>query len=1649
MPIKHFISLLFICLACYAEASNDTPSNITYIKNNGQWNSTVLYQADFRGGRLFLEKNAVTYLFYPQDGLTRLHPHNRADKTHRTTSKAEKDNIILNFHSVRMEFLESSSLAATTQLSNKPFYNNYYRGKDASKWVSKVPISEDVIYNDLYEGVSLKAFSSNNDFRYDFTVNPQTDASVIKMKFTGQDKLSILNGKLIISTSVGDIAQEAPYAYQVEEGKQHQVNCRYKLRENIVAIEITGDYNHNLPLIIDPTLVFATFTGSTADNWGMSASYDNQGNGYTSGICFGKGYPATLGAFQQTTNDTLNFDIVVSKFNSTGSNLLFSTYLGGSINEAPESIIVDNNNNLLVLGHSYSSDFPITTGAYDISQNGGSDIIVTKFNATGTALLGSTFIGGSGDDGVNYSDDEGTLGSLKYNYADNGRGDIILDNNNNIYIASCTESTDFPSTAGCLQNANKGMQDGCVFKLNTTLTSLTWSTYLGGSANDAAYNLAVDNNNSVYVTGGTESLDFPVSPGALNSSYGGNIDGFLIHISSGGNAILQSTYIGTSDYDQSYFVQLDKANNVYIYGQTSGNYPITTGVYSNANSGQFIHAFNPTLSSTLFSTEFGTGKGTPDIVPSAFLIDKCSNIYISGWGGALIGYNNSTSSTTGMPVTANAIQPGTDGMDFYFLVLQKNASALWYASFFGGDNGSQEHVDGGTSRFDKSGIIYQAICEGCAISRNSLGQYLPNSDMPTTPTAWSTTDKSPNCNNALVKYKFDLNQTSAVLSTNPTSTGCAPFTVNFTNQSINAVHYNWSFGDGNTATSTNTSHTFTIPGTYTITLVAIDSSTCNMVDTTYAVVTVNPSPVLSINSSTICAGNTATLSVNGASTYTWSTSATTPSIVQSPATTTQYTVTGMGIGVNTCTGSITSTITVNSLPNIIVPNSVLCIGNTATLTASGALSYTWNTSATGANIIQSPTVTTNYTVTGTDSNSCVNTATVNIKVNPLPVIHVPNGDTICAGHVTQLIANGATTYTWSTNTIGVSISPSPMINTNYTVTGTDLNGCVNTATISISVNPSPTLIINNATICVGNTATLTVSGASTYTWNTGITTPFIVQSPLTTSQYTVTGTNLGTNACTSSITGTITVNPLPKIIVPNSAICIGNTATLTASGATTYTWNTLAISAFIVQSPTVTTNYTVTGTDSNSCVNTATVSIKVNPLPIVKVNKDTICSGTSALLTANGAATYTWSTSETGSSISPYPTTTSNYTVTGTDLNGCVNTATTSIWVNPSPDISVTGSIICIGSSATLTASGASSYTWSTGQVETSIIATPTVTSYYTVSSTNGICVSSRIATVTVMVNHTRIAGTGTLSVCAGDSIKIKTLSTYASYTWNTGQNTPTIEAFHTGIYFVNTIDTNGCKGIDSVKVFEDSPVALPVHDTTICSGETAQLHVTQGYYIYLWSPALSLNKDNIYNPIAHPIINTTYTVSVTNGVCINTNTLTIYVNPSPKVTVKPNYSLVLAGESIILHASSTDSCSWYPTTWLSCVDCNTNIATPDNDITYTITAINNEGCSTSTTATVQIQVESTFYLPNTFTPNNDGRNDTFKPAYTNIYNYKMVIFDRWGLLLFQSTNPDEGWDGIYRNGACQQDVYVYKVEYMDNVTTDFHSLSGHVNLIR
>jgi ankyrin repeat protein len=374
-----------------------------------------------------------------------------------------------------------------------------------------------------------------------------------------------------------------------------------------------------------------------------------------------------------------------------------------------------------------------------------------------------------------------------------------------------------------------------------------------------------------------------------------------------------------------------------------------------------------------------------------------------------------------------------------------------------------------------------------------------------------------------------------------------------------------------------------------------------------------------------------------------------------------------------------------ALPLISISGSAaICTGDATTLTASGVSTYTWSTSATTATVSVSPTITTTYTVNGSDvSTGCTGVETTTVTVNPVPTLTLSaTKNAVCYGDSTTLTVSGANTYTWtgsgccggSANSATVTVRPyfSSMA---FDVYATDINGCTNASFINIIVNNPSTVTVNSPTTCAGSPVVLTGGGATSYTWSTTATTSTISVAPTGNASYTVTGTDA--NTCTNTAVSNVTVNSLPTLTITAnaSAICIGSTATLTATGSgagsLNYSWTNGIING-VSFTPTITATNTVTVTDANNCSNTGTVSIVVNPLPTVTASSATVCGGSPAILTAGGTSTsYSWSTGANTATVSVSPTVTTTYTVTGTDVNACINSATGTVNApaNPMPYI--------------------------------------------------------------------------------------------------------------------------------------------------------------------------------------------------------------------------------------------------------------------------------------------------------------------------------------------------------------------------------------------
>jgi gliding motility-associated-like protein len=905
--------ILVLLLFSYRLSATPPENKIRFIENKNQWDISVRFRADIPGGKLYLQEKSLIYSFYDTEASQFSHGHrDSSTHTHPIARNQPEQPGMINMHTVAVEFLNAQTPHRITGNNPGPTYYNYFLSEDTARWATHVLAYENVVYSGLYDGINFKMYSSEHQLKYDFMVAPHANPEMIQLKYQGAN-VWLEHGNLYVRTSLGEMIEQRPYAYQLVNGQKKEVPCAYILENNILSFSFPQGFDDEQELVIDPLLIFSTYSGSLSDNWGNTATFDEAGNLYSAGIVFnsGAGFPVTPGAYQVSNRGM--WDVGILKYDSAGSQLLYATYLGGGSTEIPHSLIINSKGELLVFGTTSSNNFPITAGAYQnafkggflfypfdayggITYANGSDLFIAKLNPDGSALLSSTYLGGSDNDGVNYFDSP-----LTRNYGDQFRGEVIVDAEDNVYIATNTASADFPVVQGFQTTYGGGSQDAVVVKMDKDLSQMLWSTYYGGNMVDAAFSIQLDALMNVYIAGGSNSANLTMTSEAFRTTLAGSVDGFAAKISFTGDSLMSSTFLGTPAYDQAYFIDLDEDENIYLLGQTQGNYAVSQGVYSNPNSGQFIQKLNNQMSISMLSTVFGSGANSPDISPTAFLVNECGNLLISGWGGAvnspsifvgnqLVQRNYVGGNTFGMPITDDADQPITDGSDFYMMVLEKDATSLLYATYFGG-SASHEHVDGGTSRFDRRGIVYQAVCAGCG----------GNSDFPTTPGAWSNTNNSTNCNNAA--FKYDLTTLDARLATNSPEgdmpgldAGCFPLTILFLNRSIGGESFIWDLGDGTTTTQPDSIiHTYEEPGIYNIVLTAIDENTCLKEDFDYGTITVYEVDFAVIDSVSICFGEGKELSASGGVTYQWSpaqglsnTASANP--VASPDTTTTYNV---------------------------------------------------------------------------------------------------------------------------------------------------------------------------------------------------------------------------------------------------------------------------------------------------------------------------------------------------------------------------------------------------------------------------------------------------------------------------------------------------------------------------------------------------------------------------------------------------------------------------------------------------------------------------------------------------------------------------------------------------------------------------------------
>ena len=840
--------------------ANPVWAQTQFVENKGQWDAKVNFRNDFSNGSFFLENQGFTVLLQDPADMQAL-----SERMHGHLPTNGQD-LVLHSQSYKVDFLSGNAHSKGEPDKILPTYNNYFLGKDQSKWAGDCKIYQAVTYPDIYPNIDVRYYSESGNLKYDIVVRPGGNVNAIAMRYSGVQQLQVKNKELVIGTSLGPVKELYPYSYQVQQGKKETIDCRYIVKDNVVTFKV-GEHSPNATIVIDPTLIFSTFTGSGVDNWGYTATPGPGGSFFAGGIAFGAGYPVSPGAYQTIFHGGVNedntgvYDIAIIKFSADGSQRLYATFLGGTGNEQPHSMICDPQGNLIIAGRSNSLDYPLKPAGNKLGSGGQYDIVITKLNATGTALIGSIVMGGSENDGVNirgkYIAPNGA-DATRRNYGDDARSEVILDPSGNVYLASCSQSTSadiskrFPMVNALQNTFGGGRQDGVIVKLTGDLSTVLFSTYFGGSGDDACFVLAISpTTGNLYVAGGTTSTDLPGNTtGVINSSYQGGItDGFVTEMLPDGSANLKTTYEGTAGNDIVYGIQMDKFGFPYIMGTTTGVWPVISANFSNPGSKQFISKLKPDLSAYVYSTVFGTNSSVPNLSPVAFLVDRCQNVYVSGWGG---GINTQelfpSAGTFGMP-EVNPLPgiPNPDGADFYFFVLERNANSQFFGSHFGQFGGVGDHVDGGTSRFDANGVIYQAMCANCGGPLSAT--------FPTTGGVWAGTNGSRNCNEAAVKIEMDFAGVGASVKATINGVidtiGCVPLDIIFTDTLAKGKMYIWDYGDilfpkrdTTFAPNNSTFHTYTQVGSYRVTLIAIDSSTCNISDTAYVTVKVGNNEII-------------------------------------------------------------------------------------------------------------------------------------------------------------------------------------------------------------------------------------------------------------------------------------------------------------------------------------------------------------------------------------------------------------------------------------------------------------------------------------------------------------------------------------------------------------------------------------------------------------------------------------------------------------------------------------------------------------------------------------------------------------------------------------------------------------------------------------
>jgi gliding motility-associated-like protein len=1456
--------LLFIYLVTASKnnlSADDTHKSqmpLVFRENVGQWEKEILYKGSSSAATIFFTKKGIAVA------------HSRKLASLIPGRKHELENLCwkINFEGA----LEQTNVRSTGILAS---HTNYLIGTE-DRHRTNVPDCNELIYESLYKGIDLHYYSSQGELKYDFILSPGARMEDIGLHCEGVQKIEInKNGDLEITHKWGSVLEKKPYSYQEINGKKIEVDIRYQIiKKNTYGYKLYGTYDPTKKLIIDPfSISWGTYIAGnrpTVGDYLYDIAVDAGGATYGTGY-YSQAFPTTSGSYDQSYNGG-NGDAFVYKLDGSGGNLIYATYIGGNDDDAGMAITVNSNGEAYVAGYTFtpSNGFPTTKQFGSMASS--SNVFVCKLSSDGSSLLFSVYMGAN--------DQESAL-------------DLALNQSGEIIVVGETNSYNFPMASTTYQNTYRGgIYDGFYVHLDAGGLSMLSSGFLGGSSDDRAKGVTVDQNNNIYITGYTSSANFPVSAGVYDNSYNGGQDVFVMKFDPSVVSLQYATFIGGTYDEEGNDIAVTPKGEAIVTGYTlSNNYPTNDGSSYKGLSDIILTRINGAGSAIVYSKMIG---GNNNDVGTSLAVDTFGQAYV-------VGVTRSTDAGSWAP----NIDQGNNVPNIF------NGNYNIYLGLFCKDGRLYEnHTLGGTDNdYNVPSIGFSDPTKVCEVL---IGFSTLSNDLPTTSGVYQQNKPNGNVlNDQLSVFKILISIPSNTTNTSEVVL-CVPQTLKLCDtttiidlcgdiyQTITCKNYTFSYFNQKVTITDNT---------YRGCMHTSDVITYNYVDTPKVHIVASAPFFCQGKPLSLVAADTTGFAINlkMPSPYTitlaWSTGAGTDSIsVGSPG---KYWVRAS----NVCHSS-SDTFAVKEYypPQLnLGPNRTMCfpvntILSAATIADSSTTSYLW--SPTGQT---TPSITVvqggKYCVM--KSNQCGSVDSC-ITINPSapPAVKLGNDTSLCNGAAITLNAgNPGSAYLWSpggqtTQTISVSsVGLYSVVVTNSC--GKD-SGQINVTQVSA---PPTDNLGPDKLLCNPTSFPLTLDAGnpgSKYYWSTGATSKTITVS--SGGKYSV----LVTNGCGIS-KDSITITAPPSLglnLGPDTILCGPATLTLNAGNAgATFQWtpggqNTQSIA---VNSSG---NYAVTVTNAcSSASDNITITIQ-NGMPIVNLGMDkAICVGTPTVLNAGNAIgqTYVWSTGATTSSISV--TTVGTYWVDVT--NKCGTKRDSINLTNGLPSFSLgPDRFVCAPSTVLLSASGASSYSWSTGATSVSI--NVTTSGIYWVDATNN-CGTVRDSVTVSIASGIPIVNLGPDQVhCSSFTTVLDAGNPGATYSWSPGGQTTQSISVNTGGQY-SVVATNGCGiGRDTILI-TTQPSLLALGSTVdICQGSTTILDAGNIGATYVWTPGnqtsqtISVSTTGIYD------------VTITNACgTISGNIKVNVITGVPTVNLGPDIRLCAPASATLDAGNAGDTYLW------------------------------------------------------------------------------------------------------------------------------------------